>query len=247
MTAAAATQRTLAFGDLEGAVWGIAWIPDPDRPGFAALASGDRALTVEAGLGPQDGGDEWLLHGYGVELTASDAGEISQDLSGEFEAICRVQGEITLDGIEHEIACLGRLAAHADAGDLDRFESIRDVSAWFDPVHGLSLTAMRPRKARGQEADVVHAVALEPEGPVMIGDPRLSTTYSSDGRPLRVGLELWVDGDDEQDQFPRRATGMVTGSAARGHVDGFDVLAQFVRWDSRYGEGAGVYLLAQRA
>jgi hypothetical protein len=27
----------------------------------------------------------------------------------------------------------------------------------------------------------------------------------------------------------------------------FDVLAQFVRWDSRYGDGAGVYLLAQQS
>ena len=31
------------------------------------------------------------------------------------------------------------------------------------------------------------AVALEPEGPLAIGDPRLSTTYAADGPPLRVG------------------------------------------------------------
>lgn len=238
--------RTLAFGDLDGTAWGIAWIPDPGRLGFVALGSDTQTVTVEASLTPD--GDNWRLHGYGVELTVSAAGEGSQDLNGEFDAICRVHGGITVEGVEHDVDCLGRLAVHSGTGDLQRFESIRDVSAWFDPTHGLSLVAMRPRKSRGQESDLVTAVALEPEGTLAIGDPRLSTTYGADGRPLRVGLELWVDGDEEaeEEQFPRRAGGEVVGRAAKGRVGPFEVLAQFVRWDSRYGDGAGVYLLARQ-
>jgi len=109
--------------------------------------------------------------------------------------------------------------------------------------------ALRPRKARGQDADVVSAVALEPEGPLAIEDPRLSTTYAGDGRPLRVGLELWLSAgdDDDEELYPRRAGGETLGVAATGRLGRFDVLAQFVRWDSRYGDGAGVYLLAQQS
>ena len=85
------------------------------------------------------------------------------------------------------------------------------------PRTGLSVVALRPRKARGQDADVVSAVALEPEGQLAIEDPRLSTTYAGDGRPLRVGLELWVSaGDDDEEQYPRRASGETLGVAATG-------------------------------
>ncbi len=198
MSDAAPPLRTLAFGDLDGAAWGVAWFPDPTLPGFIALGSADDAVTVEASLEPDDENGGWLLHGYGVELNVSAAGEDAQDLRGDFDAVCRVHGGMTVEAVEHDVDCLGRLAVHAGVRDLDNFESVRDVCAWFDPTHGLSLVAMRPRKSRGQEADVVSAVALEPEGPLAIEDPRLSTTYAGDGRPLRVGLELWISaGDDD--------------------------------------------------
>ncbi|MGZ4182112.1 MAG: hypothetical protein ACXVUL_15685 [Solirubrobacteraceae bacterium] len=249
MSDAAPPLRTLAFGDLDGATWGVAWFPDPTLPGFIALGSADDAVTVEASLEPDDENGGWLLHGYGVELNVSAAGEDAQDLRGEFDAVCRVHGGMTVEAVEHDVDCLGRLAVHAGVGDLGKFDSVRDVCAWFDPTHGLSLVAMRPRKSRGQEADVVSAVALEPEGPLAIEDPRLSTTYAGDGRPLRVGLELWIsaDDDEEEQQYPRRASGETLGVAATGRLGSFDVLAQFVRWDSRYGDGAGVYLLAQQS
>jgi len=239
--------RTLAFGDLDGAAWGVAWFSSGEA-GFVAVGSGKHAVTVEASLDPDDETGGWRLHGYGLELNVSAAGEDAQDLRGDFDAVCRVHGGMTVEAVEHDIDCLGRLAVHAGTGDLDKFESVRDVSAWFDRTHGLSLVALRPRKSRGQEADAVIAVALEPEGPLAIDDPRLSTTYAADGRPLRVGLELWLPvGDDGEEQFPRRAGGETLGGTARGRLGGFDVLAQFVRWDSRYGDGAGVYLLAQQS
>jgi hypothetical protein len=240
--------RTLAFGDVDGAAWGVAWFPDPSAPGFVAVGSGENADTIEASLVADDERGGWRLHGYGIELNVSAASDDAPELRGEFDAVCRVHGGMTVQAVEHDVECLGRLAVRAGAEDLDKFESVRDVSAWFDPTHGLSLAAMRPRKSRGQESDVVSAVALEPEGPLAIDDPRLSTTYGADGRPLRAGLELWVAvGEDEEEQFPRRASGETVGAAATGRLGRFDVLAQFVRWDSRYGDGAGVYLLAQQA
>jgi hypothetical protein len=241
--------RTLAFGDLDGVAWGVAWFPGSSVPGFVALGSAQDVVTVDAKLEPDDDGVGWRLHGYGVELNVSAAGGDAGDLRGEFDAVCRVHGGITVDAVEHDVDTLGRLAVHAGAGELDKFHSVRDVSAWFDPAHGLSVVALRPRKARGQDADLVSAVALEPEGPLAIEDPRLSTTYAGDGRPLRVGLELWISAgdDDEEAQYPRRATGETLGVVATGRLGSFDVLAQFVRWDSRYGDGAGVYLLAQQS
>ena len=64
-----------------------------------------------------------------------------------------------------------------------------------------------------------------------------------------MGLELWVAAGDEDDeeQYPRRASGETLGVAATGRLGRFDVLAEFVRWDSRYGDGAGVYVLAQQS
>jgi hypothetical protein len=248
MSDAAPPLRRLAFGDLDGAAWGVAWIPDPSLPGFVAVGSGEDAVIVEASLEPEDEGGGWRLHGYGLELNVSAASEDAQVLRGDFDAVCRVHGGVTVEAVEHDVDCLGLLGARAGTGDLDKFDSARDVSAWFDPTHGLSVAALRPRKSRGQESDVLSAVALEPEGALTIDDPRLSTTYAGDGRPLRVGLELWVAaGEDEEEQFPRRASGETFGVAAAGRLGRFDVLAQFVRWDSRYGDGAGVYLLAQHS
>jgi hypothetical protein len=246
--AGASSLRTLAFGDLDAAVWGAAWVPDPSRPGFVGLGTGAQSVTVAAGLAQDGDAGDWRLDGDGLQLTASAAADGAAPPAGaEFDQLCRVQGRITVDGTDRAIDCLGRRALHAQAVDLDRFESIRDVSAWFDSSHGLSLVALRPRKSRGQESDLVSAVALDPEGSLAVIDPRLSTTYAADGRPLRVGLELWLEGDGDEEQFPRRATGETLGSAATGRIGRFDLHAQFVRWSSHDGDGAGVYLLAQQA
>ena len=85
-------------------------------------------------------------------------------------------------------------------------------------------------------------------GPKRQYSPLSSLRNAGDGRPLRVSLELWVSaGDDDEEQYPRRASGETLGVAATGRLGRFDVLAQFVRWDSRYGDGAGVYVLAQQS
>jgi hypothetical protein len=130
--------------------------------------------------------------------------------------------------------------------NLDRFESVRDVSAWFEPADGLALVAMRPRKARGQDSDLITAVLLDPEKPPAIVDPRLSTTYTAEGRPVRAGVELWL-GEEEEEQYARRVTGEAIGEGAAAVIHRFEVRAQPFRWHSRGRDGAGLYVLARRA
>ena len=237
--------RTLAFGDLDPSVWGVAWFPEPGQPGFVAIGTGESSATLHATLAGDDETGEWRLRGDGVELTASPGDAPLVGAGDDFDQLCRVHGLVNVDGTQREVDCLGRRAVHAATERLDRFESIRDVCAWFDDSHGLALVALRPRKSRGQESDQVTAAALEPETTPPVTDPRMSTVYAANGRPLRVGLELWL-GSDEDEQFPRRAAGETVGVAATGHAGRFDVSAQFVHWHGRDGDGGGVYLLARR-
>lgn len=238
--------RTLAFGELDPPVWGVAWFPEPGQPGFVAIGTDESSATLDATLDGDDETGEWRLHGDGVELTASPGDAPPVGAGDDFDQLCRVRGQATVDGEQREVDCLGRRAVHAATDALDRFESIRDVCAWFDESHGLALVALRPRKSRGQESDRVTAATLEPETTPPVTDPRLSTIYAADGQPLRVSLELWL-GENEDEPFPRRAAGETVGVAATGHAGRFDVRAKFVRWHGRDGDGGGVYLLARRA
>src|SRR5205085_8904029 len=98
-----------------------------------------QSATVAATLVQDGGAGDWHLEGDGLQLTATAAADAAQSVGAEFDQLCRVHGQITVDGAERGVDCLGRRAVHAQAGDLDRFESIRDVSAWFDSAHGLAL------------------------------------------------------------------------------------------------------------
>jgi hypothetical protein len=122
---------------------------------------------------------------------------------------------------------------------------VRDLCAWFAPADGLALTALRPRGAKGHDRDVVTASVFEPTGPLVVADPRLSTTYAADGHPTRVGLELWLEQDDTQEQYPRRAAAEPLGAAAAWSQPALELEAYFLRCLSRGEEGLGVYVLGR--
>ena len=71
-----------------------------------------------------------------------------------------------------------------------------------------------------------------------VTEPRLSSTYTADGVPARVGLELWL-GEEEGEQYPRRAAGEAIGRAAVS--DDPPLRSELVRWRMRGREGLGVY------
>jgi hypothetical protein len=254
-----ASFRTLTFGDLGASVWGAAWIHGESGQGFVGLGAGDRQITPAASLHDAGESEDWRLEGDGVELTASamgialagsgsgsgSASRAGADGPSGFDQLCRVHGRVALEGAEREIDCIGRRGAYGEGVDVERLESVRDVSAWFEPADGLALVALRPRKSRGQDGDLVTAVVFD-SAPHTITDPRLSTTYTAAGRPLRAGVEMWL-GESEGEQYPRRALGEALGDGATGRAGRFEVSAQPFHWQSRGRDGAGMYLLARQA
>jgi hypothetical protein len=244
--------RTLVFGSLETLTWGAALKLTPASPGFACVGAAGATVLAAAALHGESEHQDWGLEGDGVELTASPAGEPVRVAGAPgFDQLCRVRGRFVLDNTAYDVDCLGRRRAHGESFELDRFDSLRDVSAWFEPGDGLAVTALRPRKARGHGADVITASVLDSEDAAAVADPRLSTTYAADGRPIRAGVELWLaddqDGEeDDEHQYPRRASGEGLGLGVSSPLGELDVRAELFRWHSKQLEGAGVYLLARR-
>jgi hypothetical protein len=154
-----------------------------------------------------------------------------------------VRGRLTLNGVEREVDCLGRRSERT--AELDEVDSLRDVSAWFEPDEAMAVVALRPPRARGHDADAITAAVLGPESTGAVADPRFSTTYDRAGAPIRSSFELWLG--QAEDEYPRRAAGEAIGPRASHRYGGIDVQASLFRWHSRAREGAGVYILARRA
>jgi hypothetical protein len=254
-----ATIRTLAFAALDGSTWGAAWLPGDHS--WASLAYGidTSSRVVEAELRVAAESEPWRIDGNGVSLELTPAGPRGEGGSadsgvGSVDQLCSVDGRLACEGGEREISCLGWRSTIEGDFDLSAIDSFRQASAWFEPLRGLSLHALRPRTARGQDADLVAASLLEPEPAPRVEDPRLSTTYDAAGLPARVGLELWLDpesSDEEPDedsdrQFPRRAAGEPTGAGVDWELAGFRLHAAPLRWHSRGEDGNGIYLLGRR-
>jgi len=229
--------NSVAFGDLEQGIWGLAW------GAAVAIGTPDRTATADAILHADGASGDWALSGSALELTLAPHGDAFQDERG-FAQLCRVRGRVTLPDGERSIDCLGARTAEP-LPDPAQLGSLRQVLAWFEPDLGLALSAARPRRARGQESDQVRAGVLEGGGATSVIDPRLSTTYAADGTPLRAGLELWL-GEEEGEQYPRRAAGEAIGPAVSADAgEGLTIDARLFRWHSRGLDGAGVYVLAR--
>jgi len=241
--------RTVTFGDLDAGVWGAGWA-GPRATLFAGTASDALALGACSIEGAQ-ANEEWTVTADGAQLTFAPAGEAAQEaqLHG-FDQLCQIRGTVTLAGAEHTVECLGRRAVRGQL-ELDSLDSVRDFSAWFKPVEsgepadGLAVTALRPRGSIGNDADAIAAALLEQGEAPTVAESRLSTTYSEEGAPIRVGLELWLEADPEGEQpFPRRAAGEALAAVASVATNGFELQARPFRCHSRGREGTGVYLLA---
>jgi hypothetical protein len=235
--------RTVSFGDLEAGLWGSVRIPDAGAAILASLFAGGEVTHAEVSASVGDSGPdtEWRLSGPGLELVVSPIGELAElseadaALSGS-EQRCRVTGTMSREGAEQPVDCLGRRGRRSEP-DWSRFESVREVAAWFGSDDAFVLVAARPQGAKGHASDLVAALTFDEGTAAPVAEPRLSTTYDRDGMPVSASLELWLD--DEESSFPRRAAGeAVIRPAAPDWIP--------FRWHGRPGEGAGSYELRRR-
>ncbi|MBV9000753.1 MAG: hypothetical protein JO304_16950 [Solirubrobacterales bacterium] len=246
--------RTLAFGELEPAgAWGAAWVANADGEPLAAVGAGSGWTSLlDLHLSGDEASEEWRLDGGAAQLTVVPVGEAvgvqpPDDGIEGWAQLCRVGGRFQRDGAELAVDCLGLRTWWSGAIDLERFESIRSVAAWFEPGEALALTAFRPRKAKAHDRDLIAAAVIAPDGSAPVEDPRLSTTYAGDGWPARAGLELWLAGEEQEREYPHRASGEATGARAQARDGALQLRAEPFRWHRRGREGAGMYLLARPA
>jgi hypothetical protein len=254
MSAGPPALRTLAFGDLDGTVWGAGWFADPAAPGLTVFYDGPARppvlLAVPPPAGPDIGGD-WHLEGAGQLVVAPAAEAVAVQVPGDrlegYDQLCRVTGRLDLDSGERDVDCLGVRTWLSGPLDLERYESIRAVSSWFEPDEAMALTAFRGRKAKNHDGDVVAAAVIGPSNSASADEPRLSTTYGAEGWPVRAGLELWLPAAEGSEQrYPRRASGEAMGARAEAQTAALDLRAEPFRWHSRGRDGAGMYILARR-
>jgi hypothetical protein len=228
--------RSFAFGE-----------PDGELFGTAAVWEGGSCSTLGAPLRVEGDSpdDEWRLLGDGVELTFAPLGEAVEleladaGISSVYQ-LARVHGTVAVDGSEREVDSAGQRSRRLGALDAKRFGALRALSAWFGDADGLVVLGARPRKARGHDSEILHAVLIEGGVPVPVAEPRISSTYTADGVPSRVGLELWL-GDDDSEQYPRRAAGEAIGRAAA--CEDPPMRSELLRWRMHGRQGIGVYEL----
>jgi hypothetical protein len=262
---------TLAFGDPSADVFGLARIgvtpEDATASALGILFAGGEVVESVADGGVALEADDWAsISAGGLELTSeegawrlrSDGSDGGVDLRFDavspgleqtgagmegHERLCRVEGTVTAGGTEHRVRCLGQRGRSWGVADWDRVALARTVCAWWDD-RALVLGALRPAKAREHEAEELSAWLLE-EGtdPREVAEPRLSTTYDSEGHQRRAGLELFVTG--EEDEFPRRVAGEVACGTSldlgRLHLD-----CAFFEWRMEGRAGVGRYDVLRR-
>jgi hypothetical protein len=175
--------RTVAFGDVEGRLWGAALTADPARAATVVIGGTDRAATVLEPTLSVDGRD-WILAGPGIELRVAPRGEPAEaDRDGRADAeisglqeLCDVRGQVDLGAGEQAVEFTG---TRSEIVGLDPavIASARAVSGWFGPDEALTVVSLRARRASEHQSDLVAATLFDPGGWVPVSDPRLSTTY----------------------------------------------------------------------
>jgi hypothetical protein len=229
--------RIVAFADPEARVWGTA--VDAGERGIvfgAASATGSAAGREAVGLVVRDG--EWLLEGESFELAIAPDDDV---MASAGEELCQVRGTVLVDGERVTVDCPATRTDQAIA--VAELDSLRGVWGWFPERHALALLALRPRGRGGHDNDRLEATLFDPEETIAVEEPRLSTTYTAQGLPSRVSLELWIGEGEEQ--YSRRAAAEAVGAGAGVSASGLALQVSPMRCHSRGLDGAGVYLLAR--
>jgi hypothetical protein len=159
-----------------------------------------------------------------------------------YEQLCAVTGTVRHGGRSKQVRCLGQRGHLWGAPDWKRVALARTLSAWMGPDRALTLTTVRPAKARHHDEELASGFVIERGEPRAIADPRLSTTYDAEMRQRRAGLELWID---EEDPFARRVAGEVLCGTTIELGD-LRLDSAFFLWRMEGREGTGRYDVLRR-
>jgi len=133
-----------------------------------------------------------------------------------YDQLCRVTGMARAGGAPRAVSGLGQRGHSWGSPDWDRLALTRTVQAWMGEDLALTLTAVRPRKARHHADELLAASLFVPGGAGADGPPLLraapvaeaylSTTTDAEGRQRRASVDLY---EGEDDDWARRAAGEV--------------------------------------
>lgn len=206
--------------------WDVTFSGDDGRDGFA--------LRFEA-LSPVG------------ELAADAPAAIALGTEG-YEQLCRVTGVAAVGGEERAIDCLGQRGRSWGAPDWERIALARTVTAWMEDDLALSVTAVRPAKAKSHAEETLGAALFavpEEDGAVTavtVDEVRLSTTTDADGRQRRASVELFLDDEDPG----RRAAGQVLCGTSL-ELGRLRLDCAFFAWRMEGHTGVGRYDVLRRA
>jgi hypothetical protein len=159
-----------------------------------------------------------------------------------YEQLCAVKGVVLVGGQPVNVRCHGQRGHLWGAPDWSRIELARTLSAWFDTGNGVTLTAVRPAKAKHHDEELVAGFVITGGEPVEIFDPRLSTAYDAEDRQRRAGLELWMQ---EEGGTAHRAAGEAVCGTTMDLGD-LQVTSAFFHWKMEGLSGAGRYDVLRR-
>lgn len=162
------------------------------------------------------------------------------DLGGmdRYEQRCSFNGRVwDADGL-HEVSGLGQRGHAWGQADWDALQQTRTLSMWLgEEEGGVILSSLRPAGVESHDTEPTWCELFTGGEAVEVTEPRLSTTYDSEGRQHRAGLELWVG---EEDEYPLRASGHAVCGASID-LGALRVELAFMRWSAEGREGYGRY------
>jgi hypothetical protein len=153
------------------------------------------------------------------------------------ERVCHVAGSMTVGGRELAIDGRGQRSHQWGPSPWPRLASWRALAAWLDDDRALALWGAQPAGGGERDREALAACVVEsgPYRTLGVADPRISTSYGADGRPLRAGLELWLGADDD---FAQRAAGeLICAGALR--LGSSHQLWSFLDWRMEGHAGVG--------
>lgn len=212
-------------------------------------AAGVRTAVVEpleAWTATYDGADA----GFGLRFEAASAPAVldpedpvarAGGMEG-YEQLCSVTGTVRAGGRSVDVRCLGQRGHLWGTPDWSRIELARTLSAWTGDDRAVTLTAVRPARAKHHDEEAVSGFLFEGGEPLSVFDARLSTTYDGELRQRRAGLELWMQ---EEGGYARRAAGeALCGTTLE--LGGLRLDSAFFRWWMEGREGVGRYDVLRR-